>query len=123
MCKRAGEAVDHLLLHCDYVCKMWSFVFSLFGVSWLMPSRVIDLLVCWKWSFSKRGSSVIWSAVPLYLMWMLWRERNRRAFEDSKRSSMELKMILLWTICDWMDALSGHSFSSILDFVDSGFPC
>jgi hypothetical protein len=24
MCKRAGETVDHLLLHCEYVRELWS---------------------------------------------------------------------------------------------------
>ena len=123
MYKRAGETVDHLLLHGDTASEFWSFVFFLFGLSWVMPSRVIDLLACWKGSSVRKVLCVIWRAVPLCLMWMLWRERNRTAFEDSEKSSLEPKMIFLRVLCDWMDALSGHSFPSILDFVDSCFPC
>jgi hypothetical protein len=45
MCKRTGESVDHLLLHCDVASSLWSSLFSRFGMSWVMPRRVIDLLV------------------------------------------------------------------------------
>ena len=37
MCKRNGENVDHLLLHCPLASEMWSLVFCLFGIHWIMP--------------------------------------------------------------------------------------
>jgi hypothetical protein len=87
-----------------------------------MPSRVINMLVCWKGNVSKKGLSVIWNAVPLCLMWMFWWERNRRTFDDSK-GSVDLKFIFLRAICDSMDALSSHLFSTTLDLVDFCYPC
>jgi hypothetical protein len=33
MCKRSGESVDHLLLHCFVARELWSMVFGLFGIS------------------------------------------------------------------------------------------
>ena len=27
MCKRVGETVDHLMLHCEYAQELWSMVF------------------------------------------------------------------------------------------------
>jgi hypothetical protein len=47
MCKKHGESVDHLLLHCDVARVVWSFFYSLFGVEWVMPSSVLDLLSAW----------------------------------------------------------------------------
>jgi hypothetical protein len=44
MCKKKGESIDHLLLHCDAARELWSFMFSLFGVEWVMPQTVLDLL-------------------------------------------------------------------------------
>jgi hypothetical protein len=44
MCKKYGESVDHLLLHCDVALVVWSSFYSLFGVEWVMPSSVLDLL-------------------------------------------------------------------------------
>ena len=33
-----------------YLCiySFWTFVFSLIGVSWVMPKLVVNLLACWK---------------------------------------------------------------------------
>jgi hypothetical protein len=39
--------VDHLLLHYDVASVLWYSLFSRFGMSWVMPRQVIDLLACW----------------------------------------------------------------------------
>jgi hypothetical protein len=36
MCRCNGETVDHLLLHCPVARELWSFVFRLFGVDWVI---------------------------------------------------------------------------------------
>jgi hypothetical protein len=46
MCKRAGESVDHLLLHCEYASELCSFIFCIVGLHWVMPCKVSELLVC-----------------------------------------------------------------------------
>jgi hypothetical protein len=33
MCKKNGEFVDHLLLHCDAACILWNAIFSRFSLS------------------------------------------------------------------------------------------
>ena len=43
MCKANGETIDHLFLHSLVVRELWAAVFNLFGMSWVMPRRVIDL--------------------------------------------------------------------------------
>jgi hypothetical protein len=47
MCKKSREYIEHLLLHCEVVCDLWSYIFTLFGVEWVMPRRVLDLLTSW----------------------------------------------------------------------------
>ena len=46
MCKCNGESVDHLMLHCPIISDLWSMIFSLFGVFWVMPKSVVELLAC-----------------------------------------------------------------------------
>jgi hypothetical protein len=58
MCKRHGESVDHLLLHCEVAGALWNTIFSRFGLSWVMPSRVIDLVACW-WTGGRSRSAVV----------------------------------------------------------------
>uniref|UniRef100_A0A2N9J169 Uncharacterized protein n=1 Tax=Fagus sylvatica TaxID=28930 RepID=A0A2N9J169_FAGSY len=76
--------------------ELWSMIFCMFGISWVMPRKVYALLHCWR---RKGPAHLVWKAIPSCLMWLLWRERNQRAFEDSERHSAELKLILfalLW---------------------------
>jgi hypothetical protein len=44
MCKKSGEFVEHLLLHCEAARDLWSYILTLFGVEWVMPRRVLKLL-------------------------------------------------------------------------------
>lgn len=78
-------------------CKVLS---CLFGVQWVMPCRVLDLLACWKGRFAK-----FCHAVPLCLMWTAWRECNRRAFEGIEGPTMDLKLFLVRALFDWMTGL------------------
>ena len=91
MCKRCGESVDHLLLHCPIAYEMWSMIFCLFGICWVMPQRVVDLLDCWTCNFRRHRNIVIWRFVLHYLMWCIWWERNSRSFEGRERSIIEFK--------------------------------
>ncbi len=45
MCKKRGESIDHLLIHCEVARELWSSILNLFGVEWVMPRQVIDLLL------------------------------------------------------------------------------
>jgi hypothetical protein len=91
MCKRAGESVDHLLLHCEYASELWSFIFCIVGMHWVMPCKVSELPACWRRTASS-SKNVIWNAIPSCLMWLIWRERNMRAFEDLERHSYGIKI-------------------------------
>jgi hypothetical protein len=46
--------VDHLLLHCEVASALWSAFFGHFGLLWVMPRRVVELLACW-WSLGRGG--------------------------------------------------------------------
>ena len=105
MCKRNGESVDHLFLHCPFAMDLWSMVLGLFGVTWVMLHTVLGLLGCWQGSFGRHRNGYIWSIIPHCLMWCLWRERNSRCFEDIERSIPDLKLLFFRTLGDWLFAL------------------
>jgi hypothetical protein len=48
ICNKSGESIDHLFLHCEVVRDVWSSLFNLFGIDWVMPRRVIELLMSWR---------------------------------------------------------------------------
>ena len=96
MCKCNGESVDHLFLHCPVAMDLWSMAFGLFGVSLVMPQSVVGLLACWQYK---------WLIVPHCLLWCLWRERNKRCFEDNERPIPDLKLFFFRTLLNWWAAM------------------
>jgi hypothetical protein len=81
MCKKGGESVDFLLLHCPLAWELWSMVLGLFGVHWVMPCQVLDFWAGWQSRYGNHCNLVVWRMVPYCVMWCLWRERNARHFE------------------------------------------
>ena len=117
MCKCNSESVEHLFLHCPVASELWDMVFSLFGVSWVMPLFVVGLFACWQGCFGRYCNGDIWKVVPLCLMWCIWKERNSRCFEDIERSMSDLKLLFLWTLFDWFSVRRNQPFS-FLDLLD-----
>ena len=68
MRKRGGESIDYLLLHCDVARALWSVLFSLLDMKWVMNGRVIDLLACWKGQRGNKMVLEVWRMAPLWLM-------------------------------------------------------
>jgi hypothetical protein len=95
MCKKDGKSVDHLLLHCEVTHALWCNIFSQLGLSWVMPSSVLDLCACWC-SSGRTRSDVAWKMVPICIFWTIWRERNNRCFEYLKSSIEEILTSLLY---------------------------
>jgi hypothetical protein len=97
MCKKSGESIEHLFLHCEVARDLWSYILTLFGVEWVMPRMVLELLT------SGYGpAKEVWRLVPLCLMWCIWRERNARHFEDVEISMVELRKRLLNMLYIWI---------------------
>jgi hypothetical protein len=95
MCKTAGESIDHLFLHCMVATELWRALLQLFGVEWVMPGSVKDMLGSWRGQKGNRTSIQIWRMAPLCLMWCVWRERNARCFEDCETGLSNLKRKML----------------------------
>lgn len=78
-----------VLVSCGPLCS----VYSGFSVLCLKES-----LMCWLMRRGVEGLlliSDVWWAIPLCLLWLIWKEYDRRAFEDVERPLMELKLFFL----------------------------
>jgi hypothetical protein len=115
--KADGESVNHLLLHYPVARDLWNLVCCLFGVSWVMPRGVVDLLLCWNGSLGNREASKIWKMIPHCIMWCLWGERNSRIFNGEESSIPALKFRFLLALFEWLkatDLISSKSISEML---------
>ena len=118
MCKGCGESVDHLLLHCLIAFEIWSMIFCLFGICWVMLQRVADLLDCWSCNFRRHRNIVVWRIVLHCLMWCIWREQNLRSFEDREQSILEFKSFFFSTLLEWCLVLPSFSCISLFGLLE-----
>ena len=118
MCKCNSETIDHLFLHCLVAIELWDMVFGLFGVCWVMPMSVVELLACWQGRFGRHRNGYIWIVVSHCLVWCIWKKRNSRCFEDKERSMPDLKLLFFRTLLDWLSVWRKQPFYSILDLLD-----
>ena len=51
LCKEKEETNDHLILFCKKATILWSLIFSLFGVQWVLHSSVKKNLLDWHGTF------------------------------------------------------------------------
>ena len=117
MCKEAGESIDHLFLHCLTARELWGLILSMFGVWWVMPRHMVDLLACWNGHTRRCRAASIWGLIPHCLMWVIWRERNARSFNDSEKSIQDLKQCFLSLLLAWANASGPSHFNSIYELI------
>ena len=118
MCECNDESVDHLWLHCPIALDLRSMILGLFGVYWVMPKSVVELLACWQGLFGCHWNGHIWIFIPHCLMWCIWRERNSKSFEDIESSMPDLKLFFFRTLLDWLSALRNLSLVSSFYLLD-----
>jgi hypothetical protein len=118
MCKSNGELVNHLLLRCPITWDLWDMVFSLFGVCWVMPKGVEDLLACWAGRCGKGEAASLWKIIPHCLIWTIWCERNARTFTGVEATVPALKFSFLQTLFEWTTTLNIAHSETMADMLD-----
>jgi hypothetical protein len=112
LCKRSGETIDHILLHYEVSRKLWVSIFHLFGVEYVIPRRVVELLATWRGQLGSQCILEAWRVASLCLMWCIWREWNAKSFEDCERSVIELKAIMFKPLYAWLMLNNTPHFST-----------
>lgn len=72
MCLNSSESVNHLFLHCPVASEIWSMYLSLFGLQWVIPSSIREIIVRWNFWLFDKSFKRIWSKVPTTILWCLW---------------------------------------------------
>ncbi|RVX14665.1 Transposon TX1 uncharacterized 149 kDa protein [Vitis vinifera] len=51
LCGYEEESANHILLHCTVTKTIWEITLAIFGVQWVFPESVIEVLLSWRGSF------------------------------------------------------------------------
>ena len=85
MYKKSGEFVDHVLVHCEFACHLWSLVFCSYftkgcGICWLAGKGALVV-----------SKVLIYGEQLLYASCRPFGERNCRTFENEEQSMQAVK--------------------------------
>ena len=79
---------------------------------------VRGVLLSWDGSLVAKKRRKVWNIASLCLFWSIWRERNRRTFENCESLDQTIKSSFLYLFWDWVRLSIGDGVMSPLDFVD-----
>lgn len=103
-CNIGLETTNHLLLHCEFSWKLWTWWLNIWGYSWAFPKSIKNAFA--QWQIYGRGAffKKIWHAIFFIIIWSLWKERNSRIFNNSNSSLEEIQDLILTRLCWWVKA-------------------
>ncbi|XP_057842120.2 uncharacterized protein LOC131051567 [Cryptomeria japonica] len=90
MCNKAEETLDHLLLQCKEAQKVWKFLLGKLNWAILLPNSISDIFTSWKIPCRKSILSSLWLVASFLVVWEIWKERNRRIFQEKAESEESL---------------------------------
>ena len=127
ICKEDSESTSHLLLHCKVARVLWDLTISWVGVSWVGVSWVASDSIknhflasegFFGGKVKKKKEEVAW-VLPHVIFWSIWRERNRRVFEDVETPIWHLKDFFIKTLFYWEKGKFSSSSLELVGLLDS----
>eukprot|EP00253_Pinus_taeda_P018879 PITA_18879 len=83
MCFVEEESLNHLFNTCEWACQLWRWMEGILSSSDRNRDSIHNIVLDWKKNFSSiQRVNRIWKSVPGFLLWSIWKERNRRIFQD-----------------------------------------
>ena len=59
-----------------------------------------------------------WRAAPTCIFWTLWKERNRRFFDNAELLDQRLKSLFLNNFCMWLRVYIDGGYTNLIDFIE-----
>ena len=117
LCEENEETIDHLLIHCSRAKMLWDLLLAITDSNWVFPRTVRQLLLAWQSASVSKKRKRVWLAAPLCILWTLWIERNRVAFENEVPSAHRMKSFFLFTLWSWAKLYSVDNLNSLVGFL------
>ncbi|KAL9683236.1 hypothetical protein QQ045_015055 [Rhodiola kirilowii] len=101
LCEREAETTDHLLNQCRWSWELWCSCLRWWGATWVFPQSVQSLLESWVIEGTTKSYKRIWKILCYAIIWSIWEERNKRCFQDKKRTVEEICELVKVRVAWW----------------------
>lgn len=103
LCQEEEETVDHICWsYCPTLFEIYHFVVANLRIIWDWVSEALhnkETLLSCHGSFVGKKSKKAWKTTPLCLFWIIWKERNKRAFDKNEKVDQVIKNLGKLNIC------------------------
>jgi hypothetical protein len=83
LCGETAETMNHLLTSCPYTAQIWDQSALIMRTSDCVRDNIVDTITNWRDQvFHSPLLNRIWQLLPGFILWQVWKERNRRLFRN-----------------------------------------
>lgn len=96
LCEAQEETMEHLLNSCIFTSWLWDTLATILQQSDRDRGSIISTLNDWRRNFlDYEILSSTWALTPIFIIWNIWKERNKRTFKDENNPPHHLFEIIL----------------------------
>ena len=96
LCENEEESMNHLLNICKWTESLWNWLETIFKRTDRDRNSLQESIVNWRSNFSKTQIvNTLWKLIPGFLVWMVWKEQNRRVFQNEAKTIEFIRATIL----------------------------
>lgn len=108
LCKENLETALHIMIDCRFVSSVWQELLAPWKHKFNFPSSVPELFANWMNNYpghppKNKTVRFAWSALPKFVSWQVWLERNRRIFRNKKQDFILVANAAKGQLAEWLE--------------------
>ncbi|CAL5355041.1 unnamed protein product [Camellia sinensis] len=116
-CGSESESVNHVLIWCPFVWKIWAEMLRWWDTKAVIPGSVETLLWWWAGGKLRKLERKIWGVIPMVVMWSTWKCRNECVFSAITPNLEDLCEVIKLRIAFWVKPYFPDFCFTVQDFI------
>ena len=94
LCDTEEESSNHVFARCGFAYEVWSMIWKWCKLDPIYVFEVEDLLLLYKNVAGPKWSKKIIRGIVMITCWAIWKERNKKVFEDSSPNVLQVVAVV-----------------------------